>query len=425
MRFVHTSTLSLLSVGILSTVAFGCASKDASSTFSTSGSTGSTGSGSGPGSGAGGGLSGSGSGSGTAGSGIVVTTSGSTGSGGSRVDRDANCGAERQGTKQIPIDIYIMQDKSGSMQCPAADDMCPDNNGGAVPTPLVHPTRWEATTMALNTFVGSMQAQASGIGIGIGFFAPTAGGNNAACNAATYATPIVPIAPLPGNAMPFTAAVGATMPNGSTPTTPALTGAIQYARAYTAMQMAGRTAAVVLVTDGLPAACGNAANTVQTAAAAAAAGFMGMPSIKTFVIGMGNTAALEEIAVAGVGGVRANCPLGAAAATCYIPTAGDVTGALSKALTAISGMVTCSYTIPTGSNPALVNVQVTIGQGGMPKQIGIVQNAAACTAAGGWYYDNPTTPTQIVLCPQSCDPIKATPDSGVEVLYGCPSQGPR
>ena len=81
------------------------------------------------------------------------------------------------------------------------------------------------------------------------------------------------------------------------------------------------------------------------------------------------------------------------------------------------------YAIPAGANPKLVNVQITVA-GGMPAQIGKVANAAACGTAGGWYYDNETTPTMIILCPQSCDAVKGTPNSGVEVLYGCPSNPP-
>jgi hypothetical protein len=404
MRFVHTSSLSLFSLGIVSVLSWGCASKDASSTFSGSGTGNATGPGSGPGSGPTG--NGPSSGPGGTGTGIVITTGSGGSGGGSSVDRDANCGRTSQGTKQIPIDIFIMQDKSGSMECPAADDTC----GGQVPNPVVHPTRWEATTMALNTFVASPQA--NGIAVGLGLFAAgTGNNNNAQCNVALYSTPVVPIAPLPGNAMAFSTAVAASGPNGGTPTTPALTGAIAYARAYTMMQMGQRTAAVVLVTDGLPSGCNSS---VMNAAAAAQAGFMGTPSIKTFVIGMGDTAALEEIALAGSGGMSH-----------FIPTAGDVVGTLTTALTQISGMVTCNYAIPAGSNPALVNVQITVGATGMPTDIGKVTDLAACGTPGGWYYDNNITPTQIVLCPQTCMPVQTTANSGVEVLYGCPSEPPK
>jgi hypothetical protein len=87
-------------------------------------------------------------------------------------------------------------------------------------------------------------------------------------------------------------------------------------------------------------------------------------------------------------------------------------------------MITCNYNIPAGSDPKLVNVEVTVGMGGMPTKIGKVDGAAACDARGGWYYDNPMMPTQIILCPQSCGPLQMTPNSGVSILYGCPSVPP-
>ena len=38
--------------------------------------------------------------------------------------------------------------------------------------------------------------------------------------------------------------------------------------------------------------------------------------------------------------------------------------------------------------------------------------------------NSPTMPTQIILCPQSCGPLQMTPNSGVSILYGCPSVPP-
>jgi hypothetical protein len=74
-------------------------------------------------------------------------------------------------------------------------------------------------------------------------------------------------------------------------------------------------------------------------------------------------------------------------------------------------------------DPTKVNVQITVG--GMSKTIGKVANMAACGALGGWYYDNDAAPTQILLCPQSCDAVKADQISSVQVLYGCPSKPPQ
>ena len=42
---------------------------------------------------------------------------------------------------------------------------------------------------------------------------------------------------------------------------------------------------------------------------------------------------------------------------------------------------------------------------------------------GGWYYDDPKTPTKILLCPASCDAANAIVGAGkpgqIEVTFGC------
>jgi hypothetical protein len=87
----------------------------------------------------------------------------------------------------------------------------------------------------------------------------------------------------------------------------------------------------------------------------------------------------------------------------------------------ITTTITCRYTIPMTStiDPNLVNVQITVA-GGATVSVGRVTSVAECGPGGGWYYDNPSHPTQIILCDQSCDPVKMTPGSAVQVLYGCP-----
>src|SRR4029077_10229116 len=82
------------------------------------------------------------------------------------------CAAQASDSNAIPSDIFIMLDKSGSMNCPATDDAC------ANPTmPYMQPTRWTAFTQAVNGFVSAPGS--AGIGVGIGYFSKD--GNNA-CN---------------------------------------------------------------------------------------------------------------------------------------------------------------------------------------------------------------------------------------------------
>jgi hypothetical protein len=410
MSFKRTSTIYFLSVGLGSLLLGGCGNKDGS-VFDPNATGTATGTGSG--SMTGGTITG-GPGSGAGGS-INVTGTG-TGSGGGNVDVDSGCANQQAGTTNIPTDIFIMLDRSGSMLCPAAQDACTDPMG----TP-VEPTRWTAVTNAINGFVGSMDS--AGIGVGIGFFAIengtfVDGGPTPpiSCNVADYARPTVAIAPLPGNAMPVSNAIAMTAPRNNTPTTPALTGAINYARAYTAATQ-GRTAAVVLVTDGIPTQC--FPNTVTTATNAAQAGFTGNPSIKTYVVGLGRTATLDSIALAGSGGL-----------THYFPATGDVTAQLIAALKQISGAISCDYAIPTGRplDYAAVAIEIKVGSSGMPTLVQRVDNAAACAGAtNGWFFDSnpPATPTKITLCPQTCDPLKTNDGSTIKLVIGCAGVPPR
>jgi hypothetical protein len=347
-----------------------------------------------------------------AGAGINPTggVGGAGGQGGGGIDNaDAACAAERRDSQGVPVDLFFMVDKSTSMYCPVGPgDMC--LNG--VPQPPGTATRWTAVTDALKAFVSSPSTE--GIGAGIGFF-PVAGaapGSTALCAATDYVAPAVAIGPLPGAAMPIVTAIGNQMLSPGTPTTPALQGALEYAKGY-ATATPNRSAAVVLTTDGQPSLC--APNSIETASAAATAALAGTPSIKTYVIGVGPSLDnLNQIAVAG-----------GTSQAYLVDTGMDVVAQLTAALKTIANPITCDYAIPmTPGKPldfGLVDVEISVGSAGVPVRVGKVADAGACTTTGGWYYDMnpPATPTMIKLCPQSCDPIRATAGSTLKVLIGC------
>jgi hypothetical protein len=399
----------LMSVAVVSW-AVGCGGGSAGSTFAGGDSTGATGGGNpssstGLISGGSGGLATSGSGQGGSGF-LTVTDGGKVGAGGSTgmppTSSDAACAAEARDSTPLIVDLFVMLDKSVSMWCSTANDMC-DNAPATTPPP----TRWTATTDAINSFIRAPTS--AGIGVGIGFFAlPGAD----LCNAAAYAMPVVPIATLPGSSMPISDAIAARKPGDITPTEPALQGAIDYAKAYT-LATPGHTAAVVFVTDGYPHGCDS---TVPGATAIAQAAFMGAPSIKTYVIGLGFVMNLDVIALAGSGGRQH-----------YFPATGDVTAALTAALKEISKpTISCDYAIPTNGQPldyGAVNVETRIGPTGTPQIVGKVDDASKCGTPGGWYYDAnpPAKPTKITLCPESCGPLTMTDGSGLKVLIGCAS----
>lgn len=88
-----------------------------------------------------------------------------------------------------------------------------------------------------------------------------------------------------------------------------------------------------------------------------------------------------------------------------------------------SAQLSCDYDIPPPPqgqmlDPGKVNVNYTpSGQAEMP--ILFVMSPADCGMQGGWYYDNPAAPTKIVMCPTTCDVLKADMSGKIEVLFGC------
>jgi hypothetical protein len=371
-----------------------------------------TGSGAGAGSGNGNATGTGGSSTGTGGS---TGTGATTGTGGSigpppinpgnpeagvdvKVGADAACqGIGEEGQKK-PTDLLVMMDSSGSM---TTVDM--GQTG----------TRMDNLRMAMPGFINDPTNV--GMMIGLDFFPQ---GGNQGCNVTDYTTPDVPIAPLPGNAMPFLNAVNARTPNGGTPTGPALTGAIQTARDFQTKNP-DRSINVLLMTDGEPTGCGvNMANPTAQAAMAAQAGTMGMPPIKTYVLGVGPaTGNLDAIAAAG-GTMKA-----------YMATSGGAAD-LSKVLADIrKSTLSCDYNIPLPEAGTLdygkVTVSVAVGMGGTFTEIPYVVNVNGCTnpttGGIGWYYDfpPPATPTKITLCPNSCGPLQVADGSKVNVLLGC------
>jgi hypothetical protein len=343
---------------------------------------------------------------------ITVATGGnggdSSGSDGSvPLTADAACAAESRDSQVIVVDLFVMIDRSVSMGCSAAETACTDPRDYMTITP---PTRWTAVGDSVAAFLNAPTSV--GIGAGVGFFALDGAGQ--LCDVAAYATPAVPIAALPGSATTIIDAIKKAHPGNTTPTGPALQGAINYATSY-AMSTPGHSAAVAFVTDGLPAGCPNNNNTIPAAATIAQTAFMGSPSIKTYVLGMGFVDNLDAIALAGSGGLQH-----------YFPVQGDVTAALTTALKQISQQVIkCDYTIPTMGQAldyGAVNVQTKVGMAGTPGLVGNVSDGSKCSAAGGWYYDlDPTAgkPSKITLCPQSCDPLSMADGSSLKVLIGC------
>jgi uncharacterized protein YegL len=299
------------------------------------------------------------------------------------------CAAETTRAQQIPLDIYMMLDKSGSM-----DD---DVQGG---------TKWTVVRNALANFLA--QPSLAGVSVGLQYF-PL----GSTCNANDFATPAVEIAPLPGVGTAIAQSLVAQSPNGNTPTSAALQGAINHAKAW-ATAHPDHAVIVILATDGQPTSC-DPTDTVTIGSTIAAPAASGTPKILTFVIGVGNLLQnLNDIASAG-GTNQAF----------IVDTNGNVGQQFLDALNAIRGAALgCVYRLPSpdGGTPDYdkVNVQYTPGGGGAAQVFPFKNSLADCPAGGdGWYYDNPSAPTLINLCPATCDKVKADTSGTVDVLLGC------
>jgi hypothetical protein len=87
--------------------------------------------------------------------------------------------------------------------------------------------------------------------------------------------------------------------------------------------------------------------------------------------------------------------------------------------------VACEWPLPELDNRQQeldlenVNVRYTTSKG-FGVVMGSVPGADACaTAELGWYYDDPTRPTKIVACPDTCEILTSRQITEVNALFGC------
>jgi hypothetical protein len=363
-----------------------------------------------------GGNGGSGALVGSGGLNLDGSTSGGSSSGGTSgggTCRAEACVTSSHEGEEIPLDMYIMMDRSGSMNDPTG--------GGSL---------WDAVKNAFIEFVQSPQS--AGVGVGIQFFPlgtfactigqpppcppgcselpflgcfPTGGGS---CEPNDYLPPAVVIQPLPGVAPQIVAALNGTSPGGGTPTVPAMDSAVRAATAY-AQQVPGHKVIIVLATDGEPNDCNS---TVDGVGALAEQAFTGSPSVPTFVIGIGNLAGLDQIAQRGGTGT-ALVVNPATAGQDFLSAMNDIRG---RALS-------CAFEMPaapTGSelNLRQVNVQFTPPSGSCEVIYHVGAESQCDPALGGWFYDDPANPSEIRTCPATCN--RLTLERGrVDLQLGC------
>jgi hypothetical protein len=327
------------------------------------------------------------------------------------------CAAETVATEAVPLDIYIMFDRSCSMSCP------PEMVGPGLcclgdPRPRIDQVR-----SAVRDFLTS--SDSAGIGVGIGYFGYFEPGNTS-CDPADYSNADVEIGMLPDNADALIASLDQAQPVGETPTGAAIRGACNYARGWKTNNPAHRVV-ILLVTDGVPEAPVSTncfpTPSIEDASQAARDCYSGNPGISTYVLGVGGRLDnLDQLAEAGGTGeahlVDANT---------------EVTDQVLEALNQIrdSAVVRCEFQVPDPPegeelNPALINVTFE-DAGGDVNVINSAGSLDGCGSEGGWYYDDPAAPSVLKLCPSTCDVVTANliaasvrgRSARIDLQYGC------
>ena len=225
--------------------------------------------------------------------------------------------------------------------------------------------------------------------------------NQTTCDIARYAAPAVPISRAPEHGSELLASIAAQIPQGQTPTGPALTGALEHARLW-ASQNPNRQVVTVLATDGFPTVC--APLDVLDIGAVAAVANSGEQPVRTFVIGVFGSVDLGADGQRRLDGIAR---AGGTSRAIVVNTAGDVGADFLKALNQIRDTaVSCEFQIDStlGLDFDRVNLRVTDAKGNTADLFNVGDVSACGDDAQGWYYvrDAVGNPTQISVCPSTC-----------------------
>jgi Mg-chelatase subunit ChlD len=354
---------------------------------------------------------------------------------GNRIDAAAlfrnSCASARVPSDLLPSNLLFVLDRSGSMVCnpppTTASDACEAMPARADASQA---SKWEITTAALTAAITALPADTS---VGLSYFS-----NDDACGVNSQ-----PSVPLAQNGTAQRAAIGASLasakPGGGTPLVGATILAYKYLHAAALAGAITGNQFVVLITDGAQsAACSNPPSCVDAVSCTDLLADQEVPkaaspgaAIRTFVIGVPGSesarSALSRIAKNG-GTAPDGCDVQQGNCHFDMTMVADLGQALSKALTQIAGQtLSCEVELPAPEQGTLdlklINVVYT-PHGGSDAILLYQDNHAGCDqGADGWQYaaDN----TKIRLCGPTCDNVRADPNARVEVVLGCPVQGPQ
>jgi hypothetical protein len=247
--------------------------------------------------------------------------------------------------------------------------------------------------------------------------------NATQCDSSYYGAPTVEIGPIGDQVFLIDRALNTQVPQGLTPTVPALQGAIDHAREW-ALTHPEQTVVTVLATDGLPTDCGPAVEgappAIDQVLEIARAAQQSAQPVRTFVIGVfppNDGASINNVnAIAAAGGTQQ---------AVAIDAGGEVEAEFLDALRAISeGTLACQFQIPESETLLdYFSVNLQFDTGDTRQQLGFVPNDAACaTSPNSWHYDvdpNVSKPSAIQVCPAVCDQFRATTNGSISFQLGC------
>ncbi len=316
-----------------------------------------------------------------------TTTSGGDGG----LDPDAACATSSEEAVLVPLNMFITVDKSGSM-----------SDSG----------KWDNAKAAFTSFF--QDPSAASLRVALRFW-PDEGCDGSSCDINVCAQPQVGLGPLsdPNQVSALVNLFNAKTPNGGTPTQAALGGAAKFAKDYSAQVGGTEKIVVILVTDGEPTECDTTTSVIASYAQDAWDNYQ----IATFAVGLAGSNEGVMNTIAAAGGTMNGIFIGN----------GNAQQDLLNALLAIQKTsLACEFAMPQGDpgttvDPTKVNVNYT-PSGGMTQTLNQVDNLAACTSAGGWYYDNNDKPTKITLCPDTCTAVQSDDQGKIEILLGCDTQ---
>jgi len=244
--------------------------------------------------------------------------------------------------------------------------------------------------------------------------------NRTSCVAADYASLVVGVGTLPDARSKLLLGLDTRTPNGSTPTLPALEGAVSAASRWQDTH-AGDKAIVLLATDGLPTVCdptimGSALPTAGIPAVVKAAKSGVADGVQTYVVGVfapdeqaSAESALGQIAKGGGTDHAFVVTTDSTVSSQLVTTFNKIRNHADK----------CEYSIPWPKPGGIDPLSLSVTARGVP--VSRVTSAANCDPTqGGFYFDRDPTPGvlphRVILCPATCG---SNPPSSVHMQGAC------